>query len=146
VDQHPAPRRPTSRFGPDRRLTGAIGVLAVIAAAAAVLTDDRGGRVLFSIAALVLGVYAAGDLLFWPRLTASADGLEVRTPSARWALPWAEIDDVRADSRTRHGLRSVTLEISAGDALVVLGRRALGEDPERVAELLRAFRPARPAT
>jgi hypothetical protein len=41
----------------------------------------------------------------------------------------------------RHGLRSVALEIDAGDRLLVLSRRVLGTDPEQAAEIVRAFDP-----
>ena len=48
---------------------------------------------------------------------------------------------MHADVMTHHGLRSTTLEIDAGEVLAVLSRRSIGADPERVAELLSAFRP-----
>jgi hypothetical protein len=38
-------------------------------------------------------------------------------------------------------LRTVTLEIDSGDAVVVLSRRALGADPVQVAATLRALAP-----
>jgi hypothetical protein len=50
---------------------------------------------------------------------------------------------VRADIAARHGLRTVTLEIDAGVALLVLSRRQLGADPETVAKLLHALDPRR---
>ncbi|MCU1656378.1 MAG: hypothetical protein JWO57_1034 [Pseudonocardiales bacterium] len=136
-------RLTTCRFGPDRRLTAAGGVLAAVSASAAALTTDRAGQILFALAALVLAAYAVTDLLFWPRLTASAEGLAIRTPSLRARLPWPDVDSVRADSRDRYGLRAVTLEIEAGDSLVVFSRRALGADPETVAGLVTAFDPRR---
>jgi hypothetical protein len=65
----------------------------------------------------------------------------IRSPLTRANLAWAEVDDVHAESRTRFGLRSTTLEIDAGPVLAVLSRRALGADPAEVADLVRAFRP-----
>jgi hypothetical protein len=134
-------RAPILRFGPDRRLTALSGVLALIAIVAAVLASDPAGRLLLAGAALVLLAYTATDLIYWPRLTVSADGLLVRTPATRGLIPWSEVEAVRADSRQRAGLRTVTLEIDTGDRLVVFSRRALGADPADVAGLISAFRP-----
>src|SRR6266852_2482670 len=132
-------RAPVCRFGPDRRLTAVTGVLAFVAAAAAVLSPDGPGRVLFGGAAALLLAYAVTDLLFWPRLTASADGLVIRTPQVRARIDWSDVESVRAEGRNRLGLRSVTLEVDAGDTLAVFSRRALGADPEAVAGLIAAM-------
>jgi hypothetical protein len=135
------PRAPSCRFGPDRRLTAATGALALVAASGAVLTDDPAGRVLFVGAALVLLAYAVTDLVWWPRLAVSADGLVVATPALSVRLDWNDVEAVRPDSRQRLGLRSVTLELDAGEHLVVFSRRALGADPEAVAGLIQSFDP-----
>jgi hypothetical protein len=132
-------RVPTCRFGPDRRLTALCVVLAAVAVAVAILSGDSPGRILAGIAVLLAG-YAITDLAFWPRLVATGSGLTIRTPSTRATLPWAAVDAVRVDERTRLGLMSRTLEIDSGALLVVLSRRALGEDPRTVADLLEAFR------
>jgi hypothetical protein len=96
---------------------------------------------LLSLAAAVLFGYAVSDLLFAPRLSAGPAGLVVRSPWVWVRLPWESVDAVRADARVRHGLRSVTLEIDAGERLIVLSRRALGADPETVAVRVRALDP-----
>lgn len=134
-------RAPTVRFGPDRRLTAVTAALALVFAAAATLTSDAGGRILFAVGALVLLAYAVSDLLLWPRVVATADGVTVRSAGATTHLKWDAIEDVRADSRQRVGLRSVTLEIDAGEHLFVFSRRALGMRPEQAADLIAAFRP-----
>lgn len=136
-----AGRRPQCRFGPDRRLTLAIAALAVLATLAGVLTSDAAGRLLFVGAALVLAGYAIVDVMFWPRLTADGDGLVIRSPFARTALAWNEVEAVTADVRTHLGLRSTTLEIDAGEHLIVFSRRTLGADPADVADVVRAFDP-----
>ncbi len=138
-----ARRRPRVRFGPDRRLTAlaGAGMLAVIGLA--VTTADASGRLLFVLAAVVLAAYVVTDLVFWPRLAVDTSGLQVRAPCARARRDWAHVDEVRADVRTRYGLRSVTLEIDAGETLIVLSRRALGADPDSVADVVRAFDPRR---
>ena len=132
-------RAPALRFGPDRRLTALIGLASVGALASAFAAPDRPGQLLFALAVIVLLGYVLGDLIFWPRLYVDAGGIRVRTPLARMDLPWVDIDDVRADLRTRHGLRSATLEVDAGQTLVVFSRRSLGADPTAVRDLVRAF-------
>lgn len=136
-----APRRPVSRFGPDRRLTAATAAGAVTAALVGVLAADAAGRLLLVAAALVLAAYAATDLVFSPRLVLSADEVVVRTPLRRVHLAWADVERIGVDVRQRLGLRSVALEVDAGEVLVVLTRRALGADPEAVADLAAAFDP-----
>ena len=66
-------------------------------------------------------------------------------PFARTDLTWPEVDRVRADVRSRLGLRSTTLEIDAGEVLVVFSRRALGADPKIVQDLVLALAPPGPA-
>lgn len=138
-----ADRAPSARFGPDRRLTAATGGLALVFAAAAALTEDAGGRILFAIAALVLLGYAVTDLLLWPRVTATAVEVTVRSPGGTISLPWGSVRAVRADARQRLGLRSVTLEIDADEHLFVFSRRTLGVQPEAAADLINAFDPRR---
>lgn len=134
-------RRPQCRFGPDRRLTLVTAVGAALALLAVLLTSDPDGRLLFAGAALVLAGYAVIDVRCWPRLAADADGILVRSPFARIVLPWSEIEGVRADVRERLGLRATTLEIDAGERLIVFSRRALGADPAHVADVVLAFDP-----
>ncbi|HEU5007604.1 MAG TPA: PH domain-containing protein [Jatrophihabitantaceae bacterium] len=136
-----ADRAPRAVFRPDPRLTALTAVLAAIAAALAAVSSDRSGAVLLVLAALVLACYAAADLLWRPRLSVDAAGLRVRGPGSSAVLAWTDVQAVRADVRMRHGLRSVALEIDAGDRLVVLSRRVLGTDPEQAAEIVRAFDP-----
>jgi Bacterial PH domain len=143
VDELTPRRIPTLRFGPDRRITG-LAVLAAAVAVALVLTSSDGpSRLIFALAAVILAGYAVGDWVYWPRLTADAAGLHIRTPMTRADLAWADVEDVRADVRSRYGLRSSTLEVDAGDVLVVFSRRALGADPETVQNQVRAFDPGR---
>ncbi len=130
-----------ARFGPDGRYTAlAAGGLA-LALILTLATADPAGRLLATIAAVVLLAYVGSDLLFRPRLTATSEGLEIRSPTTRARLVWPEVERVYADTRIRLGLRSTTLEIDAGPTLVVLSRRALGADPATVADLVNALRP-----
>jgi hypothetical protein len=129
------------RFVPDRRYTALAGGGALGALLAALLTEDSGGRLLAALAAALLLGYVVTDLVFSPRLTASAAGIVLNAPFCRASLGWEEVQDVRAETRFRYGVRSTTLEVDAGAVLAVFSRRALGAEPVEVAELVSAFRP-----
>jgi hypothetical protein len=132
---------PIARFAPDRRYTAAAALGVLVAVVLGVVGGDPAGRLLAAVAALVLVAYVVADVAFSPRLVVSGEGVVIRSPLTRATLTWGEVDDVRAESRSRLGLRSTTLEIDAGPVLAVLSRRALGADPAEVADLIRAFRP-----
>jgi hypothetical protein len=138
-----AQRAPRAQFGPDRRLVALGGIATLVAAGLAIASSDGAQRLLLGVAAVLLGAYTAIDLIFWPRLIVDADGLTLRTPTARTRVPWSEQPIVRVDERGRLGLTSRTLEIDHGSLLVVLSRRTLGSDPGEVFDLIQAFRPAR---
>lgn len=134
------PPAPEVRFVPDRRYTALAAGGAVGAAAAAAMTGDPAGRVLFVVAAALLLGYVASDLVFSPRLVASGAGIAINAPFTRARLGWDEIDDVRAETRFRRGLRNTTLEIDAGPVLAVFSRRALGVEPTDAAALIETVR------
>jgi hypothetical protein len=117
---------------------GFTGLLVLLAAAFA----DTPGRLLGAVAGIGLLGVAATDLAWRPRLAANGGGLLVRTPGRTARLPWTQITAVRVDERQRMGRTSRTLEIDAGDDLIILGRRSLGTDPRDVAALLDALRPS----
>lgn len=129
------------RFGPDLRVSALIFVAALVALVFAITSADAPGRLLFGGAAIVLGGYAVGDVVFWPRLAADGTGVQIRTPLTRADVAWADIETVTADTRNRYGLRSSTLEVDAGETLVVFSRRALGADPATVQDIVRALDP-----
>lgn len=139
----PPTRRPRAeaRFVPDRRYTALAAGGALGAVAALVLTGDPAGRLLFGAAAVMLLGYVAGELIFSPRLLVSRRGLVVNAPLTRVRLDWAEVTDVRVETHIRRGIRSTTLEIEAGEHLVVLSRRALGTEPLHAVAMMAAFRP-----
>jgi hypothetical protein len=130
---------PAVRFRPYPWLTALAGVGTVIAVVLAWLAADAPSRLIFGIAAVVAGAYAIGDVVFAPRLSADRTGVRIRTPMTRADLRWDEIEAVRVDTRDRLGLRSTTLEIDTGEAVVVFSRRSLGADPEFAARKVRAF-------
>lgn len=132
---------PVVRFRPDRRITVAAAAGAVVLALLALVADDGPSRLLFGIGVVLLAANAISDVVFSPRVVASADGVELRSPSVRVQLPWSRIEAVRVDTRARLGLRSTTLEVDAGEVLAVFSRRTLATEPEEAAALINAFRP-----
>lgn len=129
----------TGRWFPRTVETAAAAAGAVVALVLATVADPA-GRVLFGVGALGLLLLVAVDLLLRPRLAADATGVQVRTLAVRRRLPWSAVQRVEVDERARYGLVSRTLELDAGDTLVVLGRRALGDDPRDVADALARIR------
>ncbi|HZB49369.1 MAG TPA: PH domain-containing protein [Mycobacteriales bacterium] len=129
----------TGRWFPRPVETAAAAGGALVALALALVADPA-GRVLFGVAAVGLLLVVAADLLLRPRLAADPTGVQVRTLAVRRRLPWSALQRVDVDERTRYGLVSRTLELDAGDTLVVLGRRALGDDPRDVADALARIR------
>jgi hypothetical protein len=143
------PDTTTYRYQPSRRMAGLIALAAIAATVEAIRADGTSagagsnaaaGRLLLGIVALVLAAIAVSDVVFAPRLTATFAGLAVFAPSARARLRWSEIDSIRVDTNSHLGLRNSTLEIEAGDRLIVLTRRGLGCDPETVATQLSTLR------
>jgi hypothetical protein len=135
------PPSTTVAFVPDRRYTVLAAVGSAAALLAAVLSNDPAGHVLFSVGAILLLGYVGTDLVFRPRLTASPSGIVINSPFTRARLSWEEVTEVRADTRFRRGLRTVTLEIDAGAVLAVFTRRTLGVEPEDAAARIQAVRP-----
>jgi hypothetical protein len=130
--------------------TGETAALAVVGAglALSLVFLDAAGRVLVGAGAVLLLGLAARDLLARPRLSAGPDGVDVRTMTGRRHLPWPGLR-VRVRETRRLGVPSRTLELDTArgtddpGVLVVLARRDLGADPEKVARALRELDPAR---
>ena len=103
------------------------------------LTGDRGGLVLFALAAAAVGVFAAHATIVRPRLAADADGLVARTLGGTHRLPWAQTR-TRLRTTRRMGRDGVTLEIEHDEQLYVFGWLDLGEDPRDVLDVLSTLR------
>lgn len=125
-------------------------VLGLAAGTAAALgaTEDKAGRLLLGLAAVVLLGLTAHGALARPRLAADGSTVTVRGMLNRHSWSW---DSVRVDVRytRRLGRRQVTLELDGVDAegverLAVLGRLELGADPEEVAAELSTLRAGEP--
>lgn len=103
------------------------------------LTGDRGGLVLFALAAVAVGAFAAHATLVRPRLAADAEGLVARTLGGTHRLPWAQTR-TRLRTTRRMGRDGVTLEIEHEEQLYVFGWLDLGEDPRDVLDVLSTLR------
>lgn len=132
---------PTS-WAPRRALVvsaWAVTVLLLAGVVADALTGDRGGLVLFALATLAAGAFAAHSTLVRPRLAADTEGLVTRTLSGTQRLPWAQTR-TRLRTTRRLGRDGVTLEIEHDDELFVFGWLELGEDPRDVLDVLSTLR------
>jgi len=117
----------------------AVTALLLIGVVADALTDDRGGLVLFALAALAVGAFAGHASLVRPRLAADAEGLVARTLGGAHRLPWAQTR-TRLRTTRRMGRDGVTLEIEHDEQLYVFGWLDLGEDPRDVLDVLSTLR------
>lgn len=131
--------RDLARWSP-RPVETAVAVLVGLAVLLLAVLADPAGRLLLGVAALGLLTVAAADVLLRPRLAADRTGIRIRTLTTRHRLPWSAIGRVDVDEHTRYGLTSRTLELEAGELLVVLGKRTLGADPRDVADTLARIR------
>ncbi|GAA1966725.1 PH domain-containing protein [Amycolatopsis minnesotensis] len=145
MDNYPADSAPQQQWAPKTALIAVAGVLALAAAAGAAyaaVRGDRGGLVLFGLAAVVLAVVTGYGALVRPKLAAGEDGVRIRTAAGRVALPWPGLE-IRLRTTRRLGRDSVTLEFESGEDLHVLGWLELGEDPRDVLDALSALRAGR---
>ncbi|WP_431605642.1 PH domain-containing protein [Amycolatopsis melonis] len=117
----------------------AVTAVLLAGAVAGALRGDRGGLVLFAMATVAVGAFAAHATLVRPRLAADAEGLVARTLSGTHRLPWARTR-TRLRTTRRLGRDGVTLEIEHDDQLYVFGRLDLGEDPRDVLDVLSTLR------
>jgi len=101
--------------------------------------SDPMGAILFGLAAIASGAFAAQGTLLRPRLTADVHGISTRTMSGTVKLDWAQTR-VRLRTTRRLGRDALTLEIDGDDHLIVLGWMELGEDPRDVLAVLSALR------
>jgi len=117
----------------------AVTALLLVAVVVDAASGDRGGLVLFALAAMAAGAFAAHSTFVQPRLAADTEGISVRTLGGTHRLPWAETR-VRLRTTRRLGREGVTLEIEHEDELYVLGLLDLGEDPREVLDVLSTLR------
>lgn len=117
----------------------AVTALLLVGVVTDALTGDRGGLVLFALAAVAVGAFAAHATIVRPRLAADAEGLVARTLGGTHRLPWAQTR-TRLRTTRRMGRDGVTLEIEHDEQLYVFGWLDLGEDPRDVLDVLSTLR------
>jgi hypothetical protein len=138
----PAPTSMSWRVSPP--LAWAKGVAtAAFLLVAIVYWEDRTQAFAALVGAVLLGIYAARDVIAPVRLAADGDGVTVTSGfSGRKRLAWSEIERVHVDQRTRLGLRSEMLEIDAGESLHLFSTYDLNAPCSDVEESLRQLRDA----
>lgn len=129
----------STSWAPQPKLVALGWVSAAVAAVFSLVTDDRPGQVLLSLAALLVLLAAAHGTFTRPRLSVDPTGLTVRRISGGRHFTWDEVT-VRVVRTRRLGRDVATLEIDGADDLIVLGRLELGADPEDVADALHQIR------
>ncbi|MEU0530462.1 PH domain-containing protein [Amycolatopsis tolypomycina] len=117
----------------------AVTALLLVGVVVDALTGDRGGLVLFALAAVAVGAFAGHATVVRPRLAADAEGLVARTLGGTHRLPWAQTR-TRLRTTRRMGRDGVTLEIEHDEQLYVFGWLDLGEDPRDVLDVLSTLR------
>ncbi|MFI6331109.1 PH domain-containing protein [Micromonospora chersina] len=121
----------------------ALGALVLVALGLLFAGEDRVQLVLAGLAAAGLLVWALRDLVAPVRLAADPEGITVVQGFARRRrLPWAAVESIRVERRSRRGITAETLEIDAGESLHLFGRYDLDAPPEEVAAALETARTA----
>ena len=134
------PRWRVSPTLPGLKLIGA----ALLVTAGLVLGSDNLAVAAAALAGAVLATWGVRDLIVPERVAADTSGVTVVVGYAgRRRIPWAAVERVTVDRRSRRGLRSQLLEIDTGDAVHVFSRLDLGAEPEEVAATLNALRSGR---
>jgi hypothetical protein len=128
------------RVSPAAIVFKGLGALAFLAAAALFVNDPA--RVLVAGAAgALLAAYALRDVFAPVRLAADLDGVTVISGYAgRRRIPWAQIERVRLDQRSRLGMRQELLEIDAGESLHLFSPSDLNAPLVEVVEALGRIR------
>ncbi len=116
---------------------GAVGALA-----ARLGPLDGPGRLLVGIVGAGLLLLAGRDALARPALHVDQGGVDLVDGIHRRHLPWAAVLRVRAGTltRSRRAVHVRVLTVETIDGPLMLSRRQLGAEPERVAETVEEIR------
>ncbi|MEV0153549.1 PH domain-containing protein [Micromonospora sp. NPDC050686] len=102
---------------------------------------DRIQLVLAVAAGAVLAGWGVRDLVAPVRVAVDPEGITlIRGFAGRQRLPWAAVEAITVDRRSRAGLATEILEIDTGESLHLFGRYDLDAAPADVAAALRAAR------
>ncbi|MDG4804148.1 PH domain-containing protein [Micromonospora sp. WMMD980] len=142
MDPQPSPARQW-RVPRALPLVKALGALAVAALGPLLAAGDPVRPALAGAVAAALLAWAVRDLVAPVRLAVDPEGLTViRGYAGRRRLPWAAVEAIRLDRRSRRGVTAETLEIDTGESLHLFGRRDLDAPLDEVAAALTAARSA----
>jgi hypothetical protein len=130
------------RWAPQAPLVGIGWVLTAVAVLLVFVGNDPAGRVLLTVAALMLAAISLFGTLARPRLRADEQGVTVRGLFSSRSWTWPEVR-VRLVHGRRLGRVTTTVELTVlhDDGLIIFGKLDLGEDPADVVEQLQALRP-----
>lgn len=138
------PSPPTSlrwRVSPPLTWTKVAAVVA-FALVAFIYRDEPMRAFVAGVGALVIGVYAARDVIAPVRLAADQDGVTVVSGYAtRQHVPWSAVERLRVDRHSRLGLSTEMLEIDAGESVHLFSTYDLNAPCSDVEESLRQLRP-----
>jgi Bacterial PH domain len=141
------PSPPTSlrwRVSPPLTWTKLAAVVA-FALVAFIYRDDPMRAFVAGVGAVLIGVYAARDVIAPVRLAADQDGVTVVSGYAtRQHVPWADVERLRVDRHSRLGLRAEMLEIDTGDSVHLFSTYDLNAPCSDVEESLRQLHPDLP--
>ncbi|WP_430827738.1 PH domain-containing protein, partial [Candidatus Protofrankia californiensis] len=119
-----------------------LAVSAVDSLAARWESLDRPGRLLIGIAGVGLLLLAGRDALARPTLRVDQGGVDLVDGIHRRHLPWAAVLRVHAGTLThnRRGVHVRVLTVETIDGPILLSRRQLGAEPDRIAETVEEIR------
>lgn len=139
-----APTAQEWRVAPASAVFKGVGAL-VFLASAALFANDPTRVLVAAFAGVLLAVFALRDVLAPVRLAADAEGVTViRGYVGRRQVPWARVERVRVDQRSRLGMRSELLEIDTGESLHLFSRAELNAPVAEVVEALDRIRQLAP--
>ncbi|WP_349816973.1 PH domain-containing protein [Frankia sp. Cppng1_Ct_nod] len=103
---------------------------------------DAAGRLLIAVTGAGLLILAVRDAVARPALRVDDGGIDLVDGIRRRHLPWAAVLRVRADTLThnRRGVHIRILTVDTIDGPVLLSRRQLGAEPDRVADAVEEIR------
>ena len=137
----PAPSAQAWRVSPPLTWAKVAAVVAFILVAV-IYRDEPTKAYAAAFGAVLLGVYAARDLIAPVRLAADREGVTViKGYAGKQRLPWSTVERVRVDKHSRLGLRTEMLEIDAGESVHLFSTYDLNAPCSEVEEALRRLCP-----
>ncbi len=142
----PAERPASFRWRVSPPLTWAkLAAVVAFALVVFIYRDEPMRAFVAGVGALVIGIYAARDLIAPVRLAADHDGVTVVSGYAsKHHVPWADVERLRVDRHSRLGLSTEMLEIDTGESVHLFSTYDLNAPCSDVEESLRQLHPEVP--